>query len=82
MKRGRLGVSRSFKVVTAGVIAGIFFLGTPPAHAIFGIRAARTAIAARKAKQTLAKDPNAAATERAHESLARLEQGAEETRAV
>ena len=75
-------MSRSFKVAVAGLVAGIFFLGTPPAHAIFGIRAARTAIAARKAKQALAKDPNADATERANENLARLEQGSEKTGAV
>jgi len=68
-------MSNTFKTLTASLVAGIFFLGTPPAaHAIFGIRAARTAIAARKAKQTLAKDPNAAATERANENLKRLEQ--------
>ncbi len=72
-------MSRSFKAVMVGLVAGIFFLGTPPAHAIFGIRAARTAIAARKAKQALAKDPNTDATERANENLARLEQGSEKT---
>jgi tRNA G26 N,N-dimethylase Trm1 len=67
-------MSRSFKAIMAGLVAGIFFLGAPPAHAIFGIRAARTAIAARKAKKALAKDPNTDATERANENLARLEQ--------
>ena len=36
-------------LVGIGIATLVF--GTPPAYAIFGIRAARTAIAARKAKQ-------------------------------
>jgi hypothetical protein len=36
-----------------GIVLVTMFLGTPPAHAIFGIRAARTALAARKAKQQM-----------------------------
>ncbi|MFA7254745.1 MAG: hypothetical protein WC133_01435 [Candidatus Omnitrophota bacterium] len=60
-------------VLVAGMMAGVFFYEVPSAHAIFGIRAARTALAARKAKQTLAEDPNDEATERANENLRRLE---------
>ena len=46
-------MSKTFKLVMAGLVAGIFLLGAPPAHAIFGIRAARTAIAARRANKAL-----------------------------
>jgi hypothetical protein len=35
----------------AGAILAMFVFGTPQAYAILGIRAARTAIAARKAEQ-------------------------------
>lgn len=64
---------RTFKLVMAGLVAGTFLLGAPPAHAVFGIRAARNVVMARKAKQALAEDPNAEATERANENLKRLE---------
>lgn len=46
-------MSKTFKLILAGLVAGTFLLEVPPAHAIFGIRAARTALAARKAKQAL-----------------------------
>jgi len=36
-----------------GLIAGTLLLEAPPAHAIFGIRAARTVIAARKARKAM-----------------------------
>jgi hypothetical protein len=49
----RLRMSKTLKLVMAGLVAGTFLLGAPPAHAIFGIRAARTAIAARKARKEL-----------------------------
>jgi hypothetical protein len=41
------------------VIAIAFVLDTPPAYAIFGIRAARTVMAARKAKQAASSDSDA-----------------------
>lgn len=66
-------------LLMAGMAAGILLPEASPAHAIFGIRAARTALAARKAKQALAEDPNAKATETAHENLKRLEQEEEKT---
>jgi hypothetical protein len=46
----------------------MFLFGTPPAEAIFGIRAARNVIAARKAKQALTEtsDPQ---TEKAMQEL-------------
>ncbi|HOW87766.1 MAG TPA: hypothetical protein P5561_02630 [Candidatus Omnitrophota bacterium] len=47
---------------------------THEAHAILGIRAARTALAARKAKQALAEDPNAEATKKTNEDLQRLKE--------
>ena len=56
-----------------GVLLAVFLV-VPEAHAILGIRAARTVLTARKAKQALAEDPNAEATERANENLKRLEQ--------
>jgi TRAP-type uncharacterized transport system substrate-binding protein len=46
-------MSKTFKLVMAGLVAGTLLLGAPPAHAIFGIRAARTAIAARRANKAL-----------------------------
>ncbi|MDD5225909.1 MAG: hypothetical protein PHV97_01825 [Candidatus Omnitrophica bacterium] len=70
-------MSRTFKIIMAGLIAGTFLLGAPPAHALFGIRVARKAIAARKARQVLAGDPNAEATAKANENLRRLEEGSE-----
>lgn len=47
-------MSKTFKIVMAGLVTGTFLLGAPPAHAIFGIRAARTAIAARRANKAAA----------------------------
>ena len=75
-------MSQVFKLIMAGLVAGTLFLEAPPAHAIFGIRAARTVMAARKAKTALAEDPNAEATERADENLKRLEQESENSRTV
>ncbi|MFH1207977.1 MAG: hypothetical protein V1673_00270 [Candidatus Omnitrophota bacterium] len=46
-------MSKTFKLIMAGLVAGTFLLEAPPAHAIFGIRAARTAIAARRAEKAL-----------------------------
>ena len=40
-----------FLRVMLGISLLTFVFGTPPAHAILGIRAARAALAARKAKQ-------------------------------
>ncbi len=59
------------------LVTWTLLLDAPPAHAIFGIRAARTALAARKAKQALAEDPNADATEKANEELQNLERKSE-----
>lgn len=42
---------RTFLRIMLGIGFVTFILGTPPADAIFGIRAARTALAARKAKK-------------------------------
>ena len=68
-------MARVLKVLMVVWVAGLFFVEAPSAHAIFGIRAARTAIAARRAKQSLAQDPEpaASATENSAEKLKRLE---------
>ncbi len=42
---------KTFLWMMAGIIFATLVFGTPPAYAIFGIRAARTVIAARKASQ-------------------------------
>jgi hypothetical protein len=45
-------VTTLFRAMVGIILVTIFF-GMPPAHAIFGIRAARAALAARKAKQQM-----------------------------
>jgi len=58
------------------LVAGLFFAEMPSAHAIFGIRAARSVIAARRAKQALSKDSKDSTTPAAEtpaEKLKRLE---------
>lgn len=66
-------MSQTFKVIMAGLVAWTFLLGSPPAHAILGIRAARNVIMARKAKQTLAEEPDPQ-TEKSLQNLKRLKQ--------
>lgn len=63
------------KLIMAVLVAGLFFTEVPAAHAVFGIRAARSVIAARRAKQAMAKksDSTAPATETPAEKLQRLE---------
>jgi len=41
-----------------GLLAAIFILEIPSAHAVFGIRAARTVLAARKARQMTSSSPD------------------------
>lgn len=64
-------MARISKMIVAVFVAGLFFAETPSAHAIFGIRAARSVIAARRAKQAMAKksDSTAPATETSTEKL-------------
>lgn len=50
---------KSLSWVIAGISMVTFVSGAPPAYAIFGIRAARTAIAARKAGQMTASSSSA-----------------------
>jgi hypothetical protein len=81
---GRRGMSKTFKLILAGLVAGIFLLEAPPAHAVFGVRAARTAIAARKAKKELSSpegEETAAPREenRSLEDMKRLEQESKNT---
>jgi len=64
-------------VLMTVLAAGVFFCEVPEAYAIFGIRAARTVLAARKAKQALAEDPDAKATEKANAELQLLERKSE-----
>lgn len=77
---------RTLKFIIAGLVAGTFFLEAPPAHAIFGIRVARKAIAARRAEKAMTSSENS--TEQAPafqaanpnlEKLERLEQGSRNT---
>lgn len=49
-------MSKRFTVIMTVMVAGMFLLGTLPAYAIPGIRAARAALTARKAKQKLAEN--------------------------
>ena len=77
-------MSKTFKLIMAGLVAGAFLLEAPPAHAIFGIRAARTAIAARRANKALSspEDEETAAPRAENQSLEdlkRLEQESKNT---
>jgi len=67
-------MARVSKMILAVLVVGLFFAEMPAAHAVFGIRAARSVIAARRAKQALAKKSDAPppATETSAEKLQRL----------
>ncbi len=68
-------MTRISKMILSVLVVGLFFVEMPTAHAVFGIRAARNVIAARRAKQALAKKSDATppATETPAEKLKRLE---------
>ena len=74
-------MSKTFKLILAGLVAWTFLPGAPPAHAIFGIRAARAVIAARKAKKELSSSEAGttapAEADPSPEDLKRQEQGPE-----
>lgn len=79
-------MSRILKFLMAGVVAGTFFLEAPPAHAVFGIRVARKAIAARRAEKAMTSSDDAAekapafqATDPDLEKLERPERGSKNT---
>lgn len=66
---------RISKMVLAVSVVGLFFAEGPSAHAVLGIRAARSVIAARRAKQAMTKKSDAPppATETPAEKLKRVE---------
>ncbi|MFH0984428.1 MAG: hypothetical protein V1882_02705 [Candidatus Omnitrophota bacterium] len=75
---------RTLKWMMVGLVAGTFFLEAPPAYAIFGIRVARKAIAARRAEKAMTSPENsteqAPAFQSANPNLEKLERSEPESR--
>ena len=65
---------KKFFLILLGIGIVTLLLGTPPAHAVFGIRAARTVMAARKAKKLASSSETNEASPQVNEKV----RGAEE----